>query len=260
MLQAAGIPWKSYQEDIDLTPASGSVNQPGANALTSTVAPQGQWTVPTSSFIGTSPGYTNAYNGSNQYGFAAKHDGQLFFTATNGGSNSAPDFSPSNPEAAFYAPLQQLQTDLNNNTVGRYNLITPDLYNDMHTALNTNFTYNGVTYAAGTDQEAVAQGDNFLSIVIPEIMASQAYKNNGVIAIRFDESEGGNTTQFTLPEIVISPLAKGNAYDSTVTYTHSSDLKSLQELFGVPAPGGGFLGDANTRNTSDLGDLFQPGA
>ena len=91
-------------------------------------------------------------------------------------------------------------------------------------------------------------------------MASQAYKNNGVIAIRFDESEGGNTTQFTLPEIVISPLAKGNAYDSTVTYTHSSDLKSLQELFGVPAPGGGFLGDANTRNTSDLGDLFQPGA
>ena len=101
LLQAAGIPWKSYQEDIDLTPASGSVNQPGANALTSTVAPQGQWTVPTSSFIGTSPGYTNAYNGSNQYGFAAKHDGQLFFTATNGGSNSAPDFSPSNPEAAF---------------------------------------------------------------------------------------------------------------------------------------------------------------
>ena len=258
LLQAAGIPWKSYQEDIDLTPASGSVNQPGANALTSTVAPQGQWTVPTSSFIGTSPGYTNAYNGGNQYGFAAKHDGQLFFTATNGGSNSAPDFSPSNPEAAFYAPLQQLQTDLNNNTVGRYNLITPDLYNDMHTALNTNFTYDGVTYAAGTDQEAVAQGDNFLSIVIPEIMASQAYKNNGVIAIRFDESEGGNTTQFTLPEIVISPLAKGNAYDSTVTYTHSSDLKSLQELFGVPAPGGGFLGDANTRNTSDLGDLFQP--
>src|SRR5208337_600016 len=45
LLQTAGIPWKSYQEDIDLTPSSGSVNQPGANALTSTVAPQNQWTV-----------------------------------------------------------------------------------------------------------------------------------------------------------------------------------------------------------------------
>jgi hypothetical protein len=28
LLQNAGIPWKSYQEDIDLTPTSGSVNQP----------------------------------------------------------------------------------------------------------------------------------------------------------------------------------------------------------------------------------------
>ena len=99
LLQAAGIPWKSYQEDIDLTPTSGTVNQPGANSLTSTVAPQNQWTVPTSSFSGTSSAYTNPYNGSNQYNFAVKHDGQLFYTATNGGTLSAPNFSPSNPEA-----------------------------------------------------------------------------------------------------------------------------------------------------------------
>ena len=130
----------------------------------------------------------------------------------------------------------------------------------MHSSLNTNFTYNGVTYAANTDQEAVALGDNFLSKIIPMIEASQAYKNNGAIVIWYDESEGGNTTQFTLPEIVISPLAKGNAYQSTLPYTHSSDLKSLQELFGVSAPGGGFLGDASTPGTNDLSDMFKPGA
>ncbi len=254
LLQAAGIPWKSYQEDIDLIPTSGSVNQPDPNSLTSTVAPQSQWTVPLSSFSGTSPAYTNPYNGSDQYNFAPKHDGQLFYTATNGGDNT----TPSNPEAQFYAPLQQLQTDLNNNTVARYNLITPDQYNDMHSSLNTNFTYNGVTYAAGTDQEAVALGDNFLSKIIPEIMASQAYKNNGAIVIWYDETEGGNTTQFTLPEIVISPQAKGNAYDSTLPYTHSSDLKTMEELFGVYGPGGEFLGDANTPDTNDLSDLFLP--
>jgi hypothetical protein len=78
-------------------------------------------------------------------------------------------------------------------------------------------------------------------------------------ASNYDESEGGNTTSFTLPEIVISPLAKGNAYESTLTYTHSSDLKSMQELFGVTAPGGGFLGDANTPGTNDLSDMFVPG-
>ena len=259
LLQAAGISWKSYQEDIDLTPASGSVNQPGSSALTSTVAPQDQWTVPLKSFSGTSPDYTNAYNGSNQYNFAVKHDGQLFFTATNGSSSTAPNFDPSNPETPYYAPLQQLQTDLHINTVARYNLITPDQYNDMHSSLNTNFTYNGVTYTHNTDQESIALGDNFLAKMVPTIMASQAYKNNGVIVIWFDETESGNTTAFTVPEIVISPLAKGNAYDSTLAYTHSSDLKTMQEFFGVSAPDGGFLGDANTPGTNDLSDMFVPG-
>ncbi len=258
LLQNAGISWKSYQEDIDLVPTSGSVNQPGTNALTSTVASRSQWTVPLHSFSGTSPAYTNPYNGSNQYNFAPKHEGALFFTATNGGNDS----TPSNPQVSHYAPLQQLQTDLANNTVSRYNWITPDQYNEMHSPLNTSFTYHGVTYQANTDQEAVALGDNFLSKIIPQIMASQAYKNNGVIVIWGDETEGTNQNDFshTLPEIVLSPLAKGNAYDSTLDYTHSSDLKTWEELFGVYAPGGGFLGDANTPGTNDLSDLFVPGA
>ena len=97
--------------------------------------------MPLTSFSGTSAGYTNPYNGSNQYNFAAKHDGELFFTATNGGNE------PTSPiPRRHYAPLQQLQTDLTNNTVARYNWITPDQYNDMHTALNAGFTYNGITY------------------------------------------------------------------------------------------------------------------
>jgi len=250
--------WKSYQEDINLVPGSGSVNQPGPNSLTSTVAQKTQWTVPTSSFSGTSPNYTNPYNGSHQYNFATKHDGQLFFTATNGGSATAPNFSPSNPQAQFYAPLQQLSADLATNNVARYSVITPNQFNDMHSSLNTPFTYNGVTYAAGTDQQAIAIGDNFLSMIVPQIMASQAYKNNGVIVIWFDETEGGDTPNFTLPEIVISPLAKGNAFNSTLLYTHSSDLRTLQELFGVFGPNNTFLGDA--ANATDLSDLFVQGA
>jgi hypothetical protein len=252
LLQAAGISWKSYQEDIDLaTNSSGQV--------TSTPLPQSQWTVPLTSFNGTSPAYVNPYNGSDQYNFAAKHDGQLFFTATNGGD----DTTTSNREVSHYAPLQQLQIDLNNNTVGRYNLITPDQYNDMHTALTGGFTYFGVTYTG--DAANIAQGDNFLSKVIPMIEASTAFKNNGEIVIWNDESEAQtsadtseNDFNHDLTEIVISPLAKGNAFASTLNYTHSSDLKTLQEIFGVSAPGGGFLGDANTAGTNDLMDLYVP--
>jgi hypothetical protein len=194
------------------------------------------------------------HNGSHQYDFAPKHDGTLFFLDTNGGDNP----TSSNPERRFYAPLQQLRVDLGANTVAKYNVITPDQFNDMHSFLRTGFTYHGTHYTG--DQAAIAEGDNFLSIIVPEIMASRAYQNNGAIVIWYDETEDGNTTQFTLPEIVISPLAKGNAFDSTLTYTHSSDLKSLEEHFGVFAPGGGFLGDANTPGTNDLGDFFQPGA
>ncbi len=185
--------WKSYQEDVDLAVSTGSVNHPGADSLKSTVAPQSQWSVPTSSFSGTSADYTNAYNGTNQYNYAVKHDGQLFFTATNGGTATAPDTSPSNPETPYYAPLQQLSTDLTNNTVAKYNWITPDQYNDMHSSLNTDFTYNGVTYAAKSDEEQIALGDNFLSQIVPKIEASQAFKNNGMIVIWNDETEGDET-------------------------------------------------------------------
>jgi phosphatidylinositol-3-phosphatase len=243
LLQANGISWKSYQEDTDI------------NTNTGQVLPKSQWTVPLQNSSGTFTSGTNPYNGSNQYNFATKHDGSLYFNATNGGN----DTTPSNPLVSHYAPLQQLQTDLASNSVARYNLITPDQYNDMHSALSGGFTYQGVHYTG--DQAAVAQGDNFLSIIIPQIMASQAYKANGTIVIWYDETEGTNQNDFshTLAEIVISPLAKGNAYDSTLDYTHSSDLKSWEELFGVYA-GGQFLGDANAPGTNDLSDLFVAGA
>jgi phosphatidylinositol-3-phosphatase len=262
IMAAKGETWRSYQEDVDQVPTSGSVNQPAANSLTSTVAPKNQWTVPTTSFSGTSTAYTNPYNGSDQYNYAVKHNPFPFFTATNGGTATAPNTSPSNPQSQNYAPLQQLKTDLNNNSVAQFNWITPDQYNDMHSSLNTSFTYNGVTYAAGTDQEAVALGDNFLSIVVPEIEASQAFKDNGVIVIWNDETEGdetvGSTAGFDGTEIVISPLAKGNAYTNNILYTHASDLVTLQNIFGVAGGGaGGYLGGAGGANS--LADLFKPG-
>ena len=263
IMAAKGETWRSYQEDVDQVPTSGSVNQPAANSLTSTVAPKNQWTVPTTSFSGTSTAYTNPYNGSDQYNYAVKHNPFPFFTATNGGTATAPNTSPSNPQSQNYAPLQQLQTDLNDNSVAQFNWITPDQYNDMHSSLNTSFTYNGVTYAAGTDQEAVALGDNFLSTVVPEIEASQAFKDNGVIVIWNDETEGdedvGSTAGFDGTEIVISPLAKGNAYTNNVLYTHASDLVTLQNIFKVAGPGGvdGYLGGAGGANS--LADLFKAG-
>jgi hypothetical protein len=263
LLSQKGVSWKSYQEDTQLTPNGGTVNHPTAASLTSTVAPQNQWTVPLSSYSGTSAAYTNPYNGSHQYDYAAKHAGPLFFADANGNG----DMTTTNPAIPHYAPLQQLATDLTNNTVARYNWITPDQFNDMHSALTTDFVYNGVTYKAGTDAQKIAMGDNFLSKIVPLIQASAAYKNNGAIVIWNDEVEPQNSTDtaqndfsHTSTEIVLSPLAKGNAFASSVNLTHSSDLLALQELFGVVAPGTAYLGDAGTPGTNDLSDLFVAGA
>lgn len=235
-LQSSGQSWRSYQEDTDVNLAN---NQP---------VPKSQYTVPLNSFSGTFTTGTNQYNGSNQYSYAAKHNPEVFFSGTNGGNNA----TPSNPLAQGYAPLQQLATDLTNNTVAQYNWITPDQFNDMHTALNAGFTYNGVHYTG--DQAAIAQGDNFLSMIVPQIEASQAYQNNGAIVIWWDETEGGDDASRTLGEIIISPDAKGNAYTNNILYTHSSDLLAMQEIFGV----GPCLRDA--CQATDLSDLFRAGS
>lgn len=224
-LNAAGVPWKNYQEDVELSAS------------------------PTNSASGTN-GPVNPYNGTTEYNYAVKHNPMAFFNDT--------------AEVNVY-PLAQLFTDLTDNTVGRYNWITPDQYNDAHSSLTGGFTYQSVHYTG--DQSAIAAADNFLSIVVPQIMASKAYQDNGAIILWWDETEDGDSTAFTVPEIIISPLAKGNAYASAVPLSHSSDVKTVEEIYHLsqvnnPIPAnetnseGGFN---NVATVNDLSDLFVPG-
>jgi phosphatidylinositol-3-phosphatase len=115
------------------------------------------------------------------------------------------------------------------------------------------------------DAANIRQGDNFLSIIVPMIMASKAYQDHGVIIIWFDESEddgvaGDNADGFahTIPEIIISEDASQNSgqpFASTVNSSHSSDLRSMENILHVAQP---YLGDAATAGTNDLSDLFRP--
>jgi hypothetical protein len=118
----------------------------------------------------------------------------VFFQDTNGGC----DTSTSNRLRLNYAPLQQLALDLANNTVADYNWITPDQYNDQHSTLANNYGhFTG-------DTASIAQGDNFLALIVPLIMSSDAYQDHGVIVLWWDESEGGDDPSRTLPFIIIS--------------------------------------------------------
>ena len=248
LLTAAGRTWRSYQEDTDLV-------RDAAGKLTNVPLPGDQYFVPLKSVSGLFSAGFNQYYNTAQYNYAAKHNPQLFFTDTNGGN----DLTPANPLAKNYAPLQQLALDLSSGEVADYNWITPNQFNDMHTGLTGGF--QGLT----GDAAKIKQGDSFLQQIVPVIMASEAYKNHGVIVLWWDEAEGDgvsgdNADRFdhTIPFIVISKDA-ANAVDgvpfaSAKNYSHSSFLRTMQEIFRV----GPFLGDA--ANADDLSDLFKPGS
>jgi uncharacterized protein (TIGR03437 family) len=124
-------------------------------------------------------------------------------------------------------PYSELARDLENNTVARYNFITPNLCHDMHDC-------------SATD------GDTWLSTEVPKILASQAYKDRGALFITWDEGSSGDGP---IGMIALSPFAKTN-YSNSIHYTHSSTLKTLQEIFDA-AP---LLRDAATA--TDLSDLL----
>ena len=164
----------------------------------------------------------------NQY--APKHLPMVYFADVNGGldRNSSECIS-------HIRPYTELARDLETDTVPDYNFITPDLCDDMHD-----------TSGCATS-DAVKNGDTWLSHAIPPILASSAYAEGGALFITFDESAGSDVP---IGFIAMSPLAK-RGYSNKVYYTHSSMLRSVQEIFGVTP----LLGDA--ANATNLGDLFR---
>ena len=165
--------------------------------------------------------YTNYY--------APRHDPFVYFDDVTGTNNSTYPYG-----IAHIRPYTELAGDLASNTVARYNFITPNVCDDMHDS-------------CAPINNAIRQGDTWLSTEIPKLTNSQAYKNNGAIFIIWDEASSGDGP---IGMIALSPLAKGGGYTSTNHYTHSSTLRTVQEIFGVTP----LLGDA--ANTANLSDLF----
>jgi len=163
--------------------------------------------------------------------YAARHDPFVYFddvTNTN---------SPVSANCiAHIRPYTELATDLTNQTVARYNFITPNVCDDMHDS------------AGCATMDSIKNGDTWLSQNVPAILNSAAYRNNGALFITWDEGEGSDGP---IGMIALSPLAK-QGYTNSLAYTHSSTLYTLEEIFGVTP----LLGDA--ANATDLSDFFRP--
>lgn len=188
-LRAAGVSWKTYQEDIsgDYVP------------LTAT------------------------------NGYTPRHNPFVYFDDVTGTNDVNDAYG-----IAHIRPYSELGADLTNNAVARYNFLTPNLCNDGHDTCPPLLN-------------PILQGDTWLANEVPKILASAAYTNNGALLITWDESFDDGP----IGMIVLSPLARGGGYFNNIRYTHSSTLRTLQEIFGVTP----HLGDA--ANATDLGDLFR---
>lgn len=126
-------------------------------------------------------------------------------------------YDPGHNPFAFYGgacprnvvPLTSLAGDLAGNTP-RFSWITPDRCHDTHDC-------------------DVAAGDDWLRQQVGQIMASPAWKSNGVLFITWDEDDSSSDNHVLT--LVVAPGVAHRA--SSRLYTHYSLLATMEDLLGV---------------------------
>lgn len=164
--------------------------------------------------------------------------------------------------AARNVPLEQLSTDLEREaTTANLTYITPSLCDDGHDSPCVDGRPGGLVSA-----------DAFLQTWIPWILASPAYRQDGMLVVTFDEADGvgdssaccgeGPGPNAPLPGIlglgggrtgalVLSPFVAAGSWNDTA-YNHYGLLRTIEDLFGLA-----HLGYANAPQVRSFGlDVF----
>jgi phospholipase C len=121
-------------------------------------------------------------------------------------------------------PLAQLKQDLSKGILPDFVFITPNLCNSAHSCdLN--------------------KADQWLAGIVNELINSNLYDQNSLIAITFDEGSTddsccnlGSRAGGRVATLLISPLVK-NGFEDETPYTHYSLLKTIETSWGLPLLG-----------------------
>jgi len=162
--------------------------------------------------------------------YTPRHNPFVYFDDVTGTNDPANAYG-----IAHIRPYSELGRDLTNKAVARYNFITPNLCNGMHDLCPPFF-------------DSARQGDYWLERELPRILASPAYDDDGAVFITWDEGE--YLSDGPIGMILLSRHIRGAGYISHVAFTHSSLLRTLQEIFQVRP----LLGDA--AGAEPMTDLF----
>jgi hypothetical protein len=234
-LEARGLSWKGYMEDMGADPVRD-------NGTTCAHPPIG------------APDFTQQATATDQY--ATRHNPFVYFHSI----IDRPAVC-----AARDVPLDRLAGDLaSTRTTPNLSLIVPDLCHDGHDATCADGGPGGLPAA-----------DAFLRTWVPRITASPAYRRDGLLAIIFDEAgsdssaccgeqpgpntpapgglsggPGGGRTGAVLLSPAIAP-----GTTTSQEYNHYSLLRTVEDLFGVPHLG--YAGAAGLRPFGS--DVFTAG-
>ena len=165
--------------------------------------------------------------------YATKHDPFVFFQDVSGSTPSATNAYC----AAHHKPYSAFAADLAAGAMPAFVFITPNLCHDMHGAAGCP---SGTAAAAN-----IAAGDTWLKTELPAILA-YASTHDAIVYLIWDE---GSSNQ-TIPFLAFGQHVKVGA--STVAYSHSSLLKSIEEQLGMPVL-------ASVTALPDFAALFQTG-
>ena len=144
--------------------------------------------------------------------YAPKHDPFLYFTDQQ--SDTARCADTNVDYTSFAADLAADTYD--------YQWITPNLNDDGHDP-------------AADPVGALKACDTWLSTEVPKILASDGFKNNGILFVTWDEAEGRNGDDAdTIPMIILSNRIKQAGMTSATAFTHSSYLATIEDLLGLP--------------------------
>lgn len=161
--------------------------------------------------------------------YRPRHDPFIFFRDVAGSPPAKTD-----PDcAAHHRDLAALAGDLARGDVAGYSFITPNLCHDMHGA------------SGCPSSNRTRGGDDWLAANLPALI-DFVQAHGGVVFVTWEE---GNASA-TLPFFAVGPNVKPG-YAGGVPYTHSSLLKTVEEILGLP-----LLPAVAGKDVNDLADLF----
>jgi hypothetical protein len=206
--------WKTYQENL---PPYGADKVNNSDGLVSDVTQS-------------EPGMPKLY--------AVKHNPFVYFANIQQGTN---------PQLSLkrVVDFHQLFADLKSGHVPNYSYIVPNQCHDQHGRGSTE-----VGTGCSVDQNAIAQGDAALSILIPAIKNSPAWKEgNNVIVTVWDENDYSSLPNNVVAIVDTNYSAGGKT--SNVKYNHFSLLKTIEAGFGLQ-----YINHAADPNVKLMTDLF----